>query len=218
MPTIPLRQESSPAFQPFEQPVIARDKVRYVGEPLAVVLATSAAAAEDALDAIACDIESLPAVVDSATAAMNEVLLFEAAGSNLALTLRGVRGDADAAFARADYVRRERFSVQRHGAVPMEPRGLVAEWDAVRERLTVYGAAKVAFPNRRVLAAQMDLPESADSHGRERRRRRLRRPRRILPRGLSDCVCGAPQRPAGQVDRGSPRASHGHQSCPRRRL
>ena len=80
MPTIPLRQESSPAFQPFEQPVIAHDKVRYVGEPIALVLAKSAAAAEDALEAIALDIEPLPAVVDSAAAAMNGVLLFEAAG------------------------------------------------------------------------------------------------------------------------------------------
>src|ERR1700746_2936246 len=52
IPTIPLRQDSSPEFQPFEQPVIAHDKVRYVGEPLALVLAESAAAAEDALDAI----------------------------------------------------------------------------------------------------------------------------------------------------------------------
>src|SRR5882672_5877620 len=57
IPTIPLRQESSPAFKPFEQPVIAHDKVRYVGEPVAVVLADSAAAAEDALDAIVLDIE-----------------------------------------------------------------------------------------------------------------------------------------------------------------
>ena len=63
IPTIPLRQESSPAFKPFEQPVIAHDKVRYVGEPVAVVLADSAAAAEDALAAITLDIEALPAVV-----------------------------------------------------------------------------------------------------------------------------------------------------------
>ena len=159
IPTIPLRQESSPAFEPFEQPVIAHGKVRYVGEPVAVVLAESAAAAEDALEAIALDIEALPAVVDSAAAGTNRVLLFEAAGSNLALTLTGLRGDADAAFARAPYVRRERFAVQRHGAVPMEPRGLLAEWDA--GRLTVFGAAKVAFLNRRVLAKQMGLPESA---------------------------------------------------------
>jgi carbon-monoxide dehydrogenase large subunit len=161
IPTIPLRQESSPAFRPFEQPVIARDKVRYVGEPLAVVLAESAAVAEDALEAIALEIEPLPAVVDSAAAARNDVLLFEDARGNLALTLTGVRGDADQAFARAAYVRREPFTVQRHGAVPMEPRGLLAEWDEARGRLTVHGAAKVAFLNRRVLARQMGLPEEA---------------------------------------------------------
>jgi carbon-monoxide dehydrogenase large subunit len=161
IPTIPLRQESSPAFAPFEQPVIAHGKVRYVGEPVAVVLAASAAAAEDALEAIALHIESLPAVVDSAGAGSDDVLLFEAVGGNLALTLSGVRGDADAAFADAPYVRRERFSVQRHGAVPLEPRGLLAEWDAAGGRLTVYGAAKVAFPNRRVLAKQMDLPATS---------------------------------------------------------
>src|SRR5258707_631161 len=135
IPRIPLRQESSPAFEPYEQPVIAHGKVRYVGEPVAVVLAESAAAAEDALDAITLDIESLPAVVDSAAAGKNDILLFEAAPGNLALTLSGVRGDADAAFNGAAYVRRERFTVQRHGAVPMEPRGLLAEWDAAGGRL-----------------------------------------------------------------------------------
>src|SRR5258705_3548409 len=160
IPTIPLRQESSPAFKPFQQPVIAHDKVRYVGEPIAVVLAESAAVAEDALDAIEFDIESLPAVVDSAGAARGDVLLVESAGSNLTLTLSGVRGDADAAFKSAPYVRRERFSVQRYGAVPMEPRGLLAEWDAAQGRLTVNGAAKVAFLNRRALAQQMKLEES----------------------------------------------------------
>jgi aerobic carbon-monoxide dehydrogenase large subunit len=161
IPTIPLRQESSPAFKPFQQPVIAHDKVRYVGEPIAVVLAQSPAVAEDALDAIAADIEALPAIVDSTAAARGDVLLVEAAGSNLTLTLSGVRGDADAAFKSAPYTRREKFSVQRYGAVPMEPRGLLAEWDAARGILTVFGAAKVAFLNRRVLAKQMNLPEGA---------------------------------------------------------
>jgi carbon-monoxide dehydrogenase large subunit len=161
VPTIPLRQESAPEFKPYEQPVIAYDKVRYVGEPLAVILAESAAAAEDALDAIALDIDSLPAVVDSAGAGKDETLLFESARSNRALTLTGLRGDADTAFKTALYVRHERFKVQRHGAVPMEPRGLLAEWDAAQSRLTVYGAAKVAFYNRRTLAKQMGLPEDA---------------------------------------------------------
>src|SRR4029077_10484746 len=161
IPRIPLRQESAPEFERCEQPVIAHGKVRYVGEPIAVVLAESAGAAEDALDAITLDIETLPAVVDSAAARRNDIRLFEAAGSNLALTLTGLRGDADAAFNGAAYIRRERFTVQRHGAVPMEPRGLLAEWDAAGGQLTVHGAAKVAFLNRRVLAKHFGLPESA---------------------------------------------------------
>jgi len=161
IPTIPLRQDSSPAFKPFEQPVIAYDKVRYVGEPLAVVLAETAAAAEDALDAIDVAIDPLPAVVTSAAASTDQSLLFDGAGTNRALTLTGVRGDAASAFVDAAYVRREKFAVQRHAAVPMEPRGLLAEWDVPRARLIVFGAAKVAFLNRRILAKQMQLPESA---------------------------------------------------------
>src|SRR5215471_7108789 len=161
IPTIPLRQDSSPAFGPFEQPVIAHDKVRYVGEPIAIVLAESAAAAEDALDAVTLAIEPLPAVASSAVASSDHNLLFEAARSNRALTLTGVRGDAASAFKDAPYVRRETFSVQRHAAVPMEPRGLLAEWDAAGGRLTVYGADNVAFLNLRILAKQMQLRESA---------------------------------------------------------
>jgi aerobic carbon-monoxide dehydrogenase large subunit len=159
VPTIPLRQDSSPAFKPFEQPVIAYDKVRYVGEPIAVVLAETAAVAEDALDTIRIAIDPLPAVVTSAAALNDQSLLFEGAGTNRALTMTGVRGEAARAFADAPYVRREKFAVQRHAAVPMEPRGLLAEWDGAR--LTVFGAAKVAFLNRRILAKQMGLPESA---------------------------------------------------------
>jgi aerobic carbon-monoxide dehydrogenase large subunit len=161
VPTIPLRQESDPAFRAFEQPVIAHDKVRYVGEPVAVILACSQAAAEDALDAMVLDIAALPAVIDCAMAAKADVLLFESTGRNVALTLSGVRGEPDVAFNDAPYTRRERFKVQRHGAVPMEPRGLLAQWNADRDRLTVHGAAKVAFVNRRVLASQMGLPQSS---------------------------------------------------------
>src|SRR5689334_53728 len=64
LPTIPLRLAPLPQLVPFEQPVIARDHVNYVGEPLALVIADSLALAEDALDAIELEIEPLPAVVD----------------------------------------------------------------------------------------------------------------------------------------------------------
>src|SRR5262249_28730750 len=117
IPTIPLRQDSSPAFKPFEQPVIAPDKLRYVGEPVALGLPESPAAAGAAPAAVPPAIDPLPGVVTSAAAATDDVLLFEAARSNRALTLTGVRGDADGAFKNAAYVRRETFAVQRHGAV-----------------------------------------------------------------------------------------------------
>jgi carbon-monoxide dehydrogenase large subunit len=158
-PVIPMRLQPLPEFKPFEQPVIAGEKVRYVGEPLAVVLAESVAIGEDALDAIAVEIEPLPAVADWRTAARGESLLFPGAASNRALTFSAMRGDADAAFRKAPYTRRENFRVQRHYGLTMEPRGLMAEWDAANGRLAVSGAAKVPFFNRRILAKQMGLPE-----------------------------------------------------------
>jgi carbon-monoxide dehydrogenase large subunit len=160
VPIIPMRLQPLPEFRPFEQPVIAENKVRYVGEPIAVLVAESAAIAEDALGLIELDIEALPAVADRHVAAQDKSLLFEEAGTNLALTFRAVRGDA-AAFENAPYRRRESFRVQRHFALTMEPRGVLAEWDAARGRLTVCGASKVPFFNRRILAKQMGLAEDA---------------------------------------------------------
>src|SRR5215813_13888474 len=161
VPRIPLRLQSSPATEPFLQPVIASDRVHYVGEPIAVVLADSAALAEDGVGAIELEIEELPVVADRHISARHDILLFEEAGSNLAMSFTVIRGDADAAFREAEYTRRKRFSVQRHTALPMEPRGLLAEWNAAAGRLTVMGAAKVPFFNRRTLAAMMGLPEPA---------------------------------------------------------
>jgi len=161
VPKIPLRLQSSPATEPFRQPVIAGDRVRYVGEPIGVVLADSAALAEDAVEAIALEIEELPVVADRHIAGRHETLLFDEAGTNLAIRFTAIQGDADAAFREADYTRRACFSVQRHTALPLEPRGLLAEWDATPGRLTVMGAAKVPFFNRRTVAVMMGLPESA---------------------------------------------------------
>ena len=94
--------------------MIAETKVRYVGEAIAVVLADTAGIAEDALGLIEVDIEALPAVADRHASAQGASLLFEDAGSNLAIKFHAVRGDAAAAFADAPYVRRESFRTQRH--------------------------------------------------------------------------------------------------------
>jgi len=161
VPRVPMRLQPLPDFEPFGQPVIAETKVRYVGEAIAVVLADTASIAEDALGLIEVEIEPLPAVADRRASAQDASLLFEDKGTNLAIKFRAVRGDAAAAFADAPYVRRESFRTQRHMALPLEPRGLLAEWDAARGRLTLSGGAKVLFFNRRTLAKQMGLPESA---------------------------------------------------------
>ena len=157
VPTIPLRLLPLPGTERFLQPIIAVDRVRYVGEPVAVVLADSAALAEDGVGAIALDIEELSPVADRRASGRHDILLFEESGTNLAMAFTAVSGDADAAFREAAYVRRECFQVQRYTALPMEPRGLLAEWDGAQGRMTVLGAAKVPFFNRDTLAAMLGL-------------------------------------------------------------
>ena len=161
IPLIPLRLANLPEFAPYLQPVIAKDKVRYVGEPIAVVVAETQALAEDALEAIDVDIAPLPPLPDRHAAASDKSLLFETSGSNRAVRYSVTSGDADAAFAKAEYTRRESFRCHRLTAVPLETRGLIAEWDAAKQKLVVFGATKVLFFNRRVLAPMLGLSEQA---------------------------------------------------------
>src|SRR5439155_21103521 len=89
------------------------------------------------------------------------VRLFDGTDSNCASVFTANQGDLEGALRAAAYRRRERFRVQRLTAMPMETRGLVAEWDAGLGRLTVSGAAKLPFFNRRAMASMMGLPEEA---------------------------------------------------------
>lgn len=156
-PRVPLRLQPLPQLAPFHQPMLATGKVRYVGEPVAVVVADSAAIAEDAHDLVHLDIEALPAVTDRASAEAPAALLFDEHKSNAALTWFAKKGDAAKAFADAPYTRKERFFVQRHAAMFMEPRGFVAEWDGAAAKMTVWGVAKVAWANQRILAAALGV-------------------------------------------------------------
>jgi carbon-monoxide dehydrogenase large subunit len=160
LPKIPLRQDAVESVVPFLQPVIAKDKVRYVGEPIAVIVADTRAQAEDALDAITLDIDALPAIADADAADKASSRLFDEQAANCALVLAGVRGDVEAAFANAPHRRRARFAVHRHTAVPMETRGVLAEWDAAGKRVTVWGATKAPFLCRRILAPLFGMLEA----------------------------------------------------------
>jgi aerobic carbon-monoxide dehydrogenase large subunit len=154
------RIAAMPGFEHFLQLPLATDKVRYVGEPLAVVVAATPYIAEDAASLISADIEDLPPVLTWEQAGDRSVLIHDGAGTNTSSTEVG-RGDADAAFKAAYYVRRERFTVHRHTAVPLEARGLVAAWDGAETRMTVFGITKVPFFNRSMLASMLDLPEAS---------------------------------------------------------
>jgi len=161
MPTIPLRHMTIPdVVRPYEQPVIAATKVRYVGEPLAVVLAETHEEAEDALENIQVEIDMLPAVISCRAFQPPPAILFEATGTNCAITYYAKRGSGQTDFPDC-YVRRERFTTNRHTAAPMELRGLLAEWDDGNGRLTVNGAAKVPFTTRRILSKLIGLPIEA---------------------------------------------------------
>jgi aerobic carbon-monoxide dehydrogenase large subunit len=161
IPVIPLRLAPIEGLDKYLQPVIAHGKVRYAGEPVAVVVADSRALAEDALEHIELEIEALDPVADWHVSATDLTVLFEQNGTNVATRYTVGIGDADEAFGSAEYVRRESFRAHRHTAAPMETRAVIAEWDAGNGRLIVTAATKVTFFNRRTLARMLELPESA---------------------------------------------------------
>jgi carbon-monoxide dehydrogenase large subunit len=158
--TIPVRLAPRPGVIPCLQPPLARGKVRYVGEPVAVVIAESRYLAEDALDAMEVDYQPLPALTDVRRALQpGAPMIHEAIGGNLVDRMETHRGDAARAMTGARHRVRAQFAVQRHTGVPMETRGLTAAYDAGTRVLRLWGVAKVPHFNRRVLADLMGHPE-----------------------------------------------------------
>src|SRR5262245_33338837 len=156
---IPIRLYPLPGLERFLQYPLANDKVRYVGEAVAVAVATSRYVAEDALDALVVHYEPLPAVVQMADALRDETVLHEAQGTNLAAQYTVNVGDVEAAWQSAEYTRKATMAVHRHTGNPLETRGVVARYDAGRGELSVWGPTKVPHFNRTVLASMLDMPE-----------------------------------------------------------
>jgi carbon-monoxide dehydrogenase large subunit len=147
-------------YRATAMPVLARAKVRYVGEPVAAVVAESRYLAEDAARRIAVDYATLPAESDPERAlAAGAPLLHEEAGTNRVLSREFARGDAAAAMAAADLRVGARFRFRRKAVLALENRCYLAEYHAGRRELTLHGATQVPGIVRDALAELMDIPE-----------------------------------------------------------
>jgi carbon-monoxide dehydrogenase large subunit len=123
-------------------PVLAVDRVRYVGQPFAVVVAETREAAADAADLVALEVEELPPVLDPAVAIDGPVVLHDEAPDNVLVRWSRSAGALDRAFEDADVVVRRRIRIPRVIAAPIEPRGAVASDDEAGDLLTIWVSAQ----------------------------------------------------------------------------
>src|SRR5881409_2334565 len=138
---------------------LCRDRARYVGEIVAMVVADSPERAEDAVELIEVDWEPLPPVVDMLHAAdAGSPLVHLEWGTNVGVGFTHSIGDADRAFARADAVVSETFHVQRYVGMPLECRGVVAAWDRRDGTLTTWNSTQVSHFVQQGLTTALGLP------------------------------------------------------------
>ena len=128
---------------PPRHPILASDKVCYVGQAVAVVIAQDSYTAADAMEHIMVDYDVLSAVIDPHQALEEGAVIVHAdLGSNVSLRTVNEGGDLDSAFAQADHVVRQAYQVQRLAPAPMEARGLVAEYQPEADLLTVWDSTQ----------------------------------------------------------------------------
>ena len=144
-----------------QQPLLAHDKVRHVGEAMAIVVAESRDQAEDAAERVTWDLEELPAVVDPEAALRPESpIVHERYETNLIGTFSVGRGDVDTALAGVPHRLQRRFYHHRYAAVPMECRGVVSAYDPRTDSATIWSSTQVVHWVRREAASLLGLPEA----------------------------------------------------------
>ncbi|HEV8354719.1 MAG TPA: molybdopterin cofactor-binding domain-containing protein, partial [bacterium] len=139
--------------------LLAADKVRYVGEPVAAVLAETRAAAEDAASLIDLDIDPLSAVTTTQQAREAAVLLHDGVPGNVLLQWAHKEGDVDAAFAAAAHVARQQFHIPRLAPAAIEARGAVAVYDPGTDGLTVWCSMQDPHRPRAQLSRMLGKPD-----------------------------------------------------------
>ena len=157
LPPIDFRDPAAESLRPYRQPLLARERLRYVGEPIAVVFATDPYLAEDAAEFVSIEADELVPILDASAPPGS----FAPGLSTEALVLRVGYGDAEAAFASAHAVVSLDLTIGRHSGVPLETRGALARLDASRDVLELYGAAKVPHRNRDALARMFGRSSTA---------------------------------------------------------
>jgi aerobic carbon-monoxide dehydrogenase large subunit len=158
IPTIPCRIPCHGDMTPFLQPVIAHGTARYCGEPLAVVVAERRVEAENAAEEIDIDWAELPVVARADVKTSTDSPIHSL--GNVASHWRFDLGDVDAAMKEAAARVRERYSTQRHSGMPLETRGLLAEFNHATDSIEMHGPTKVPHTNRAILARMIGLSES----------------------------------------------------------
>jgi carbon-monoxide dehydrogenase large subunit len=144
-----------------QQPLLAHDKVRHVGEAIAVVVARSRHAAEDAAQLVTFDLDPLPAVVDPETALRpGGPIIHDKFQTNLIGAFTIGKGDVDAALARSPHKLKRRFHHHRYAAAPIECRGVVSVHDARTDCVTIWSSTQVVHWVRREAASVLRLPEA----------------------------------------------------------
>ncbi len=148
LPPIDFRDPAAEALRPYRQPLLAQERLRYVGEPIAAVFATDPYLAEDGAELISVEADVLAPILDARAVPGG----FAPGLSTEALVLRAGYGDVEAAFAAAHAIVALDLTIGRHSAVPIETRGALARFDVAGDVLELYGAAKVPHRNRDALA------------------------------------------------------------------
>lgn len=144
---------------PMDMPVLPTDIARFVGDPVALVLATSRIAAEDAAELVQVEWGPLPAIANIEQAKQAAALVDPGVPGNRVSRQGFATPGLDAAFARADRVVETRFAQHRQTHAPLEPRGVLAIWDAGREHLTLRVGTQAPHPYRSAVAARLGLKE-----------------------------------------------------------
>ena len=144
-----------------QQPLLAYDKVRHVGEAVAVILAETRHAAEDAAELVTLDLDPLPPMLDPEAALRPDaVLIHDRFETNLIGGFTVGKGDVDSALARSPHKLQRRFHHHRYAAMPMECRGVVSLHDPRTDSVTIWSATQVVHWVRREVAAVLKLPEA----------------------------------------------------------